>query len=80
VTRSDENLQLIEGFWDDLYRQDFAALGTRFDQNGEYTDIVTPEDDVARGPLRSPHGCGSRLTSCRSWLTNDAISSPARTS
>ena len=50
MTRIDENRQLIEGFWDDLYRQDFAALGTRFDPHGEYTDIVTPEDDVARGP------------------------------
>jgi len=50
VTRTDENRQLIEGFWDDLYRQDFVAMGSRFDPRGEYTDIVTPEDDVARGP------------------------------
>ena len=50
MTRTDENRQLIEGFWVDLYRQDFAALGARFAENGEYTDIVTPDDDVARGP------------------------------
>ena len=50
MTRIDENRRLIEGFWVDLYRQDFAALGARFDDKGEYTDIVTPEDDVARGP------------------------------
>jgi ketosteroid isomerase-like protein len=50
VTKTDENRRLIEAFWIDLYRQDFAALGERFDPNGEYTDIVTPGDDVARGP------------------------------
>jgi ketosteroid isomerase-like protein len=50
VSRTDENRRLIEGFWVDLYQQDFAALGARFDENGEYTDIVTPADDVARGP------------------------------
>ena len=50
MTRAEENRRLIEGFWVDLYRQDFAALGARFDQDGEYTDIVTPADDVARGP------------------------------
>ncbi len=27
MTRSEENRKLIEGFWVDLYRQDFAALG-----------------------------------------------------
>jgi ketosteroid isomerase-like protein len=50
VTTSDDNRELIEGFWGDLYRQDFRAMGARFDPQGEYTDIGTPEDDVARGP------------------------------
>jgi limonene-1,2-epoxide hydrolase len=50
VTKSDENRILIEGFWDDLYRQDLAAPAARFDSRGEYTDITTPADDVARGP------------------------------
>ena len=47
---AEENRRLIEGFWDDLYRQDFESLGSRFDPQGEYTDNETPEDDVARGP------------------------------
>src|SRR6202042_2852648 len=54
VSRRDENRRLIEGFWVDLYGQDFAALGARFDESGEYTDIVTPADDVARGPAEIP--------------------------
>ena len=63
MTRIDENRRLIEGFWVDLYRQDFAALGARFAEDGEYTDVVTPEDDVARGPPRSRRGSGSPSTS-----------------
>jgi limonene-1,2-epoxide hydrolase len=50
VTNAEDNRRLIEGFWDDLYRQDFPSLVSRFEPQGEYTDIVTPEDDVARGP------------------------------
>jgi limonene-1,2-epoxide hydrolase len=50
VTQTQDNRSLIEGFWEDLYRQDFPSLVSRFDPQGEYTDIVTPDDDVARGP------------------------------
>ena len=46
----DENRALIEGFWADLYRQDLEAAAARFTPEGEYTDVETPEDDVARGP------------------------------
>ena len=34
MTRTEENRRLIEGFWVDLYRQDFAALGARFAEDG----------------------------------------------
>jgi limonene-1,2-epoxide hydrolase len=47
---AEENRKLIEGFWDDLYRQDFPSLVARFEPTGTYTDVTTPEDDVARGP------------------------------
>ncbi|HVA08962.1 MAG TPA: limonene-1,2-epoxide hydrolase family protein [Acidimicrobiales bacterium] len=47
---AEENRALIEGFWDDLYRQDYSSLTSRFDAQGEYTDVETPQDDVARGP------------------------------
>ena len=80
MTRTDENRQLIEGFWADLYRQDFAALGDRFAPDGEYTDIVTPEDDVARGAAEITAGCASRSTSCRSCTTSRATSSRGSTS
>ncbi len=50
MSTAENNRTLIEGFWDDLYRQDFTSLVARFDPQGEYTDIVTPDDDVARGP------------------------------
>jgi limonene-1,2-epoxide hydrolase len=50
MSTADENRELIEGFWKDLYNQDFPSLVSRFDQLGQYTDVVTPDDDVATGP------------------------------
>jgi limonene-1,2-epoxide hydrolase len=50
VAGARDNRSLIEGFWDDLYRQDFPAVVARFAPSGEYTDVATPDDDVARGP------------------------------
>jgi ketosteroid isomerase-like protein len=50
VTTADDNRALIEAFWDDLYRPDLQAAADRFAPDGEYTDVSTPEDDVARGP------------------------------
>ncbi len=51
MTKADENRTVIEGFWDDLYDQDLVGLVARFEPDGEYTDVSTPEDDVARGPV-----------------------------
>jgi ketosteroid isomerase-like protein len=50
VARADDNRAVIQGFWDDLYRPDLKAAAARFADDGEYTDITTPDDDVARGP------------------------------
>ena len=50
MSAADENRKVIEGFWEDLYRQDLAAAAARFAPDGTYTDVGTPEDDVARGP------------------------------
>lgn len=44
------NRTLIERFWEDLYRRDFERVGAYFTQDGAYTDVPTPADDVARGP------------------------------
>ena len=49
MTTAAENREVIEGFWRDLYRQDFTSLVARFDPKGQYTDVVTPDDDVATG-------------------------------
>ncbi|HEY6474650.1 MAG TPA: nuclear transport factor 2 family protein [Acidimicrobiales bacterium] len=47
---ADDNRRLIEGFWEELYRQDLQAAAARFASDGTYTDVGTPDDDVARGP------------------------------
>ncbi len=49
---SAENRALVEQFWADLYRRDFDAVGAYFADDGEYTDVPTPPDDVARGPAQ----------------------------
>ena len=46
------NRELIEAFWRDLYRRDYAAVGAYFSEAGEYTDVPSPSDDVARGPAQ----------------------------
>jgi limonene-1,2-epoxide hydrolase len=50
VAAADDNRQVIEGFWADLYRQDLGAAASRFAPDGTYTDVGTPDDDVAHGP------------------------------
>ena len=48
MTKVEDNRTLIEGFWDDLDRR-ISDPSRRLDPRGEYTDICTPDDDVARG-------------------------------
>jgi ketosteroid isomerase-like protein len=44
------NREVVARLWDDLYRRDFDAVGRAFHDDGEYTDVPSPADDVARGP------------------------------
>jgi limonene-1,2-epoxide hydrolase len=44
--------ETVEHFWRDLYRGDFDAVGAYFADDGEYTDMPTPAEDVARGPVQ----------------------------
>src|SRR4029079_9054632 len=44
------NRALIERFWATLYERDFDGVGAFFADDGEYTDMPTPPEDVARGP------------------------------
>src|SRR5262249_51166343 len=46
------NRELVEQLWKYLYERDFDAVGAMFADDGEYTDMPTPEDDVARGPAQ----------------------------
>jgi len=43
------NRALIERFWEDMGRRDFAAVRTYFTDDAHYTDVPAPEDG-ARGP------------------------------
>jgi ketosteroid isomerase-like protein len=44
------NQATIDRFWGLLYAKDWDGLTALFAPDGEYTDVPTPEDDVARGP------------------------------
>ena len=45
-----DNKATIERFWETLYRKDWEALARFFAYDAEYTDVPTPDDDVAHGP------------------------------
>ena len=55
MTKAEDNCALIEGFWHDLYQQDFETLVTRFDPRGEYTDDSLPMTMWLAEAPRSPH-------------------------
>ena len=46
------NRELAEQLWKLLYERDFDAVGALFADDGEYTDMPTPPEDVARGPAQ----------------------------
>lgn len=46
------NRELVDQLWKHLYDRDFDAVGAMFADDGEYTDMPTPGDDVARGPAQ----------------------------
>ena len=50
MSDADANRALIERFWVTLYERDFDGVGAFFADDGEYTDMPTPPEDVARGP------------------------------
>ncbi len=47
--RSDRNKQIVEAFWTTLYTRDFDAVAAMMAEHGEYTDVFTPDEDVAIG-------------------------------
>jgi len=48
----EENRAVVEQLWQDLYRRDFAAVGAHFHDDGTYTDVPTPPEDIAVGPAQ----------------------------
>lgn len=44
------NKRVVEQLWRELYERDFDAVGAHFRDDGEYTDVPSPAEDVARGP------------------------------
>ena len=48
--RAAVNRQVVERFWRALYSRDWDAVAGFFAADAEYTDVPTPDDDVAVGP------------------------------
>src|SRR4051794_1483744 len=46
------NRESVDAFWEALYRRDYDGVGAFFAADGEYTDVPSPADDVARGPAQ----------------------------
>ena len=46
---AEANKERVQAFWDTLYRRDWDAIGAFFGEDSEYTDVPSPDDDVARG-------------------------------
>jgi ketosteroid isomerase-like protein len=44
------NRQIVERFWHTLYSRDWEALPAFFTADSQYTDVPTPDDDLAVGP------------------------------
>ena len=44
------NRETVQAFWSALYERDWDAIGRFFAADSEYTDVPSPDDDVARGP------------------------------
>jgi limonene-1,2-epoxide hydrolase len=49
-TTAATNKDLVRSFWEALYQRDWDGILQFFAPDGEYTDVPSPADDVARGP------------------------------
>ena len=49
MSDAERNRQVIEEFWGLLYAKDWDGLAPLFAPEAEYTDVPTPDDDVAHG-------------------------------
>ncbi len=49
---STENRATVEAFWAALYERDWDRIGSFFTDESQYTDVPSPEDDIAVGPAQ----------------------------
>lgn len=49
LDQTTENIRLTQRLWDVVASKDLDLLASLFHDDGEYTDVGTPEDDVAVG-------------------------------
>jgi limonene-1,2-epoxide hydrolase len=49
VTAAD-NKAVVQAFWNALYERDWDRMAEFFVEDSEYTDVPSPDDDVAHGP------------------------------
>jgi limonene-1,2-epoxide hydrolase len=49
VSTTEDNKERVRAFWATLYERDWDAIGSFFGPDSEYTDVPSPEDDVAHG-------------------------------
>jgi ketosteroid isomerase-like protein len=52
----EQNLELIQRFWETLYRRDFDGVGAFFAADGTYVDVPTPDAGAV-----GPRGVAARL-------------------
>jgi limonene-1,2-epoxide hydrolase len=45
-----DNVSIVQQFWAALYDRDWDRIGSFFTDDAAYTDVPSPEDDVAIGP------------------------------
>jgi ketosteroid isomerase-like protein len=50
----EHNKDVVAQIWQELDQRDFDAVGAHFHDDGEYTDVPSPADDV--GATGSPAG------------------------
>jgi ketosteroid isomerase-like protein len=48
-TGAGHNRRVVASLWRELYERDFEAVASHFHPDGEYTDVASPSEDVARG-------------------------------
>ncbi len=49
MSTTEDNKERVRAFWATLYERDWDAIGSFFGPDSEYTDVPSPEDDVAHG-------------------------------